>query len=144
MPDTLTKKQRSKCMSLIRSKWTLPERKMHNYLKGSKVKHKMHPKLPGNPDVLLVRSKTAIFLQGCFWHKHKGCKYFVVPKTRTEWWRSKINKTVLRDTKNRKKIKQLGWETFVVWECELKTDKREERLNSLYERIKCQNLITYL
>ncbi|MFA5382379.1 MAG: hypothetical protein WC356_04375 [Candidatus Micrarchaeia archaeon] len=91
MSDNLTKEQRSRCMSKIRSKWTKQEKKIHNYLKGDKIRHKMHPKLPGNPDIVLKDSKTAVFLHGCFWHKCPNC--YKEPKSREAIGCPKLRKT---------------------------------------------------
>jgi DNA mismatch endonuclease, patch repair protein len=120
MPDNLTKEQRSKCMSNIRSKWTLQEKKLHNYLKGNKIKHKMHPKLTGNPDILLVNSNTLIFLHGCFWHKCPKC--YKQPKTKKKYWIPKIENNVKRDRKNQRLLKKEGYKVIIIWEHEIKMD----------------------
>ncbi len=120
MPDTLTKEQRSYCMSRIRSKWTAQEKKIHNYLKGNKIKHKMHPKLVGCPDILLTKSNTAVFLHGCFWHKCPKC--YKKPKTRKKYWLPKIQNNVKRDRKNAKILKTEGFNVFKIWEHQVKKD----------------------
>lgn len=120
MPDTLTKQQRSKCMSLIRSKWTVPERKIHNYLKANKIRHKMHPNLPGKPDILLIRSKTAVFVHGCFWHKCQKC--YVGPKSRKLYWIPKIARNVARDRKSTKVLRSQGYDVLIVWGHEIKSN----------------------
>ena len=116
--DNLSKQQRSHCMSRIRSKWTSQERKIHNYLKGHKIKHKMHPCLTGNPDILLTKSKTAVFLHGCFWHKCPKC--FVKPKSNKKYWLPKIEKNVIRDRKNTKFLKSQGLNVVKIWEHQIK------------------------
>ena len=88
----LTPEQRSYCMSRIRSKWTKQETKVHNWLKGHKIKHVMHPKICGNPDVILKESNTVIFIHGCFWHKCQKC--YKKPKSNREYWFPKIEKNV--------------------------------------------------
>jgi len=118
MADNLTEKQRSYCMSRIRSKWTAQEKKIHNYLKGNKVSHKMHPILPGSPDILLNKSNTAIFLHGCFWHKCPKC--FIKPKTNKKYWLPKIENNVKRDRKNNKVLKQGGFKVVRIWEHQIK------------------------
>lgn len=118
MVDNLTKNQRSKCMSNIRSQWTIQERKIHNFLKGNKMKHKMHPKLTGNPDILLTSTKTVVFLQGCFWHKCQKC--YKEPKTRKKYWLPKIQNNVKRDRKNAKILKSQGFIVLKVWEHDIK------------------------
>lgn len=118
MPDNLTKEQRSKCMSRIRSKWTLQEKKIHSYLKGHKVSHMMHPDLPGKPDILLANTKTVIFLHGCFWHKCPKC--YVEPQTRQEYWIPKIENNIKRDRKNARVLRSDGYRVFKIWEHEVK------------------------
>jgi DNA mismatch endonuclease (patch repair protein) len=120
MVDNLTKEQRKLCMSNIRSKWTFQEKKIHNYLKGNKIKHKMHPKLVGNPDILLTNSKTVVFLHGCFWHKCPKC--YKEPKTKKAYWTPKIENNVKRYNKNRRKIKSKSFKIIKLWEHQIKKD----------------------
>jgi|TARA_Y100000310_G_C20687177_1_gene819834 DNA mismatch endonuclease (patch repair protein) len=129
MADNLTKEQRTKCMSRIRSKWTIQERKLHNFLKGNKIRHKMHPKLTGNPDILLTSTKTVVFLQGCFWHKCPKC--YKEPKTRKKYWLPKIQNNVKRDRKNAKILKKEGFNVLKMWEHQVKNelDKVITKLN---------------
>lgn len=91
---------------------------------------------PGKPDIVLPKFRTVIFVNGCFWHKHEGCRYFVVPKTNTEFWMNKISRNVERDAENLRQLEEMGWKVIVVWECELKKEKREETLNSLVRELK--------
>ena len=118
MPDNLTRNQRSYCMSRIRSKWTAQENKIHNYLKGNKIRHKMHPNILGGPDILLIKNKTAVFLHGCFWHKCPKC--FKEPQTRKEYWVPKIENNVKRDKRNERNLKKEGYKVLVIWEHEVK------------------------
>ncbi len=118
MADNLSKEQRSFTMSRIRSKWTSQERTLHNYLKGMKIKHMMHPKIDGSPDVVLKDKKVAIFLHGCFWHKCPIC--YVEPKTRKNYWLPKIQKNVDRDKNNKKLLRRNGFKTLILWEHEIK------------------------
>jgi len=116
--DTMTKKQRSYTMSRIRSKWTKPERTIHNYLKGMKIRHKMYPKICGNPDIILSDSKTAVFIHGCFWH---GCpRHFRMPKSNKEYWSQKIKSNIRRDKKAEKLLKVQGYRIVKIWEHDLK------------------------
>ena len=139
MADVHDKKTRSFNMSRIRGKNTRPEVLVRRYLHSKGLRFRLHDtRLPGKPDIVLPKYHTVIQVHGCFWHKHDGCKYFVIPKTRTKWWLEKVSKTAGMDEMNRKRLKELGWETLVVWECELKGDKRENTLSSVYERIVCQ------
>lgn len=130
MADNLTKVQRSKTMSRIRSKWTFQERKLHELLKQNKLKHRMHPKIKGSPDIVLINSKTAIFLNGCFWHKCSKC--YKEPKTNKDYWIPKINKNAIRDKKNKKILKSQGFNVLTVWEHENKKfDKIISKLKKL-------------
>lgn len=126
--DNLTKEQRSRTMSKIRSKWTSQEKKIHNYLKALKIKHKTHPNMSGNPDLILTNSKTAVFLHGCFWHKCP--KHYKEPKTNITYWLPKIEKNVERDKINSKFLKSEGWRIVRIWEHDLKNnfEKSLERI----------------
>ena len=118
MADNLTKEQRSRTMSRIRSKWTAQERKVHNYLKGNKVKHQMHPKIKGHPDIILKETNTAVFLHGCFWHKCPKC--YREPKSNRKYWIPKIEENVKRDKKNKKILKEQNFNVVVIWEHDIK------------------------
>lgn len=120
MVDNLTKAQRSLTMSKIRGKWTGPEKKLHNYLKSRKVKHKMHPKIEGSPDVLLAENATAVFLHGCFWHKCPIC--YREPKSNEDYWLPKIDANAKRDKKNSAALRKAGLKVVVLWEHEIKKD----------------------
>jgi DNA mismatch endonuclease (patch repair protein) len=121
MADNLTQKQRSYCMSRIKSKWTSPELKIHNYLKGKKIKHKMHPDLPGRPDILLTNTNTVVFLHGCFWHKCPKC--YKEPKSRKEYWIPKIEKNVKNYEKNAKILKINGYKVVKIWGHDVKNGR---------------------
>jgi len=135
MTDIHTPEKRSYNMSRIRSKNTEPELLVRRFLFAKGYRYRIHDrKLPGKPDIVLTKYKTVIFVNGCFWHGHENCKYFVLPKTKTEWWLNKINQTISQDQKNKNILKQEGWSIFVIWECELKINL-EDRLNNLIEEI---------
>lgn len=141
MSDVHSSETRSYNMSRIRSKNTKPEMLVRKFLFGKGLRYKLHDKLlPGKPDLVFPKYKVALFIHGCFWHKHEGCRYFVVPKTRTEWWMEKIGKNVLKDTENILKLHQMGWSPLVVWECELRPEKRTKTLTDLYQKIICRSL----
>ena len=110
-------------MSRIKSKNTKPELLVRKMLFYNGLRFRLHRgDLPGKPDIVLPRFKTVIFVHGCFWHGHEGCKYFVVPKTRTEWWLSKIKRNKELDEINTTKLKELGWRVLEIFECQLKKD----------------------
>ena len=130
--DKLTKEQRHHCMSTIKGKNTKPELLVRKFLFAHGFRYKLnHPHLPGHPDIVLRKYRTCIFVNGCFWHKHEGCKYFVVPKTRTEFWLNKINRNQERDKEVKKQLAKMGWHSITIWECELKPSKKDNTLESL-------------
>ena len=87
--------------------------------------------MPGKPDIVLPKYKTCVFVNGCFWHKHEGCKDFVWPKNNADFWKEKLIRNANRDKKTHEDLKQLGWRVLVIWECDLKKDKRQETLDNL-------------
>lgn len=124
MADVHDKDTRSYNMSKIRGKDTKPELLVRQFLHGRGYRFRLHDqKLPGKPDIILPKYKTIILVNGCFWHGHKNCKFFKIPKTRTEWWKQKITGTVERDRKNNEELENLGWKVIIVWECQLKNHK---------------------
>lgn len=130
--DVHDKKTRSYNMSRIKSKDTKPEEIVRKYLFAHGFRYRKNDKrLPGTPDIVLPKYKTVIFVNGCFWHGHKQCRYFVIPKSNTKFWVDKINKNIDRDATNIDKLILLGWNVITVWECELKKDKREDTLFAL-------------
>ncbi|MCA1758317.1 MAG: DNA mismatch endonuclease Vsr, partial [Bacteroidales bacterium] len=132
MADVHDKKTRSFNMSRIKGKNTRPEMLVRKFLFANGYRYRLNVKtLPGKPDIVLPKYKTVIFLNGCFWHGHKGCKYFVVPKTRTEWWLSKIKDTLKRDRDAEIQLNVLGWKVITLWECQLKPKQLEQTLNEL-------------
>ena len=136
MADVHTKEIRSYNMSQIKGKNTKPEMLVRKFLFANGYRYKLNDKtLPGKPDIVLPKYKTVIFVHGCFWHGHKKCKYFVVPKTRTEWWLNKINGNIANDTKVVKALKKDGWKIITIWECNLKPAKVEKTLNTLLSKI---------
>lgn len=119
--DVHSKKIRSYNMSKIRSKNTKPELMVRKYLFSKGFRYRIHSKnLPGNPDIVLKKYRTVIFIHGCFWHGHNGCKYYVIPKTRTDWWLNKINSNKKRDKKNSELLIKQGWQVITIFECQLK------------------------
>ena len=121
MTDVHDKKTRSYNMSMIRGKNTKPEIIVRKFLFSKGYRFRLHsPGLPSKPDIVLPKYKTVIFVNGYFWHGHENCKYFILPKTRTEWWLEKVKKTKERDWNNYKLLRETNWKLIVIVECELK------------------------
>lgn len=136
MADVHDKQTRSYNMSRIKGKNTKPELLVRRFLFSKGFRFRLHAKsLPGKPDIVLPKYKTVIFINGCFWHGHKGCRYFVLPKTRTEWWLQKIKGTWIRDKEAQIKLNVLGWKIITIWTCELKNIKIGDRLTKLIQEI---------
>jgi DNA mismatch endonuclease, patch repair protein len=132
MADVHNKATRSFNMSRIKGKNTKPEMLVRRFLFANGFRYRLNVKtLPGKPDIVLPKYKTVIFINGCFWHGHKGCNYFVVPKTRTEWWLNKIKDTQKRDREAEIRLNVLGWKVITLWECQLKPKQLEKTLNEL-------------
>lgn len=139
MADIKSKESRSYNMSCIKGKNTKPEEIVRKYLFSQGFRYKKNDKrLPGCPDIVLQKYKTVIFVNGCFWHGHANCKYFVWPQNNAEFWRKKIESNVLRDQKKTELLRCNGWHVIVVWECQLKTKNRQETLKILAKEIKEQ------
>lgn len=132
--DRIDKARRSWNMSRIRSSDTVPERLVRSYLHrlGARFRTNTGRTLPGKPDVVLPAHRTAIFVHGCFWHRHPGCLYAYTPKSRIQFWKDKFERNMLRDTVVRKALQRAGWRVVVVWECETRiAEKLETRLARL-------------
>lgn len=137
MVDVHTPEVRSYNMSMIRGKNTKPEIIVRKFLHSKGFRFRLHKKeLPGKPDIVLPKYKTVIFIHGCFWHGHKNCKYFVIPKTRTKWWQSKIEGNKANDKKNNIKLREAGWMIITLWECQLRTKKILRTLSRLETKVK--------
>ncbi|MGN6475773.1 MAG: very short patch repair endonuclease [Flavipsychrobacter sp.] len=132
MADVHDKATRSYNMSRIKGKDTKPEMLVRKFLHSKGFRYRLHVRdLPGKPDIVLPKYKTVIFVHGCFWHGHEGCKYFVVPKTKTDWWLNKINGNIANDQKAVSALEKDGWKIITLWECELKPVTIENTLKSL-------------
>ena len=119
-------------MSRIKGKNTKPEMLVRRFLHAQGFRYRLHDKkLPGKPDIVLPKYHTVIFVHGCFWHGHEHCKYYVVPKTRTEWWLNKINVNIANDEKAMVALKALSWKVINIWECELKPTTIDNTLSCL-------------
>jgi len=120
----LTKEQRSWCMSRIRSKNTKPELVVRRVLTKMGYRYRLHvDKLPGKPDIAIAKGKIAIFINGCFWHQHKGCRRQSLPKTNIEYWHKKLERNVRKQKEDIKTLGKLGWNPVKVWECQTGDEK---------------------
>src|SRR5215204_2955106 len=130
MVDFMTKEQRSKAMSAVRAAETQIEKILRSelHLRGYRFRKNVKT-LPGRPDIVLPKYKCVIFVHGCFWHGHIQCKYYVIPKSRTEWWLNKINNNIANDKKAENSLKQSGWKVIIIWECQLKKGQAQQTLN---------------
>ena len=136
MADVHSPETRSYNMSRIRGKNTKPEEFVRKYLFAQGLRYRKNDaRLPGKPDIVLPKYKTVIFVNGCFWHAHEGCRYFVWPKNNAEFWKKKIGGNIERDSKNQRLLTELGWKVIVVWECELKHSTFAKTLNALVHTI---------
>ena len=126
MVDTITSARRSWNMSRIRGRNTGPELRLRSLLHRAGFRFRLHAKkLPGRPDIVLAKYRTALFVHGCFWHRHSGCRNTTTPSTRAEFWQEKFDGNVRRDARNRADLEAAGWNVMTVWECELKADAEE-------------------
>ena len=136
MPDPLSPSQRHTCMSHIRSHDTKPEVKLRKELFKLGYRYRINKKgLPGSPDIVLAKYRTCIFVNGCFWHGHKGCPKFVMPKSNVEFWQSKIERNRERDLWDYTYLESKSWRVIVVWECELAKDRIENTIASVREQL---------
>jgi DNA mismatch endonuclease (patch repair protein) len=140
--DTLTPEERSKLMGRIRGKNTKPELLVRSLLHRAGYRFSLHRKnLPGKPDIVLRKYKTVVFVHGCFWHRHTGCKVASTPKSNTEFWQAKFDRNVSNDRNHRRALKNLGWHVLTVWECELRHP--EKVLAKLRGKLPKGKIITY-
>ncbi|MEJ0104300.1 MAG: DNA mismatch endonuclease Vsr [Bacteroidota bacterium] len=136
MADTLSKQRRSEVMAKVRSTNTKPELLVRSFLFSQGFRFRLHDKnLPAKPDIKISKYKCLIFINGCFWHGHKKCKIYVMPKTNKKFWYGKIEANIKRDQKKVRKLKSLGWKVIIIWECDLKPKKREKTFINLLNRI---------
>ena len=136
MADVHSPKVRSYNMSQIRGKDTKPEELVRKYLFSQGFRYRKNDsRLPGKPDIVLPKYRTVIFINGCFWHKHEGCRFFVWPKNNADFWRKKILSNVERDQRNYTELQQMGWNIIVVWECELKKELLLKTFNKIVQGI---------
>jgi DNA mismatch endonuclease, patch repair protein len=131
MVDVHSRAIRSKNMSAIKGKNTSPELAVRKALFARGFRYRLHAAgLPSKPDIVLPKYKTVVFVNGCFWHRHEGCKYAAKPKNNSDFWEKKLARNVERDKQNHAKLRLMGWNIIIVWECELEKEDWEERLVS--------------
>ena len=144
MPDVLTPTQRHRCMSHIRSKATKPEMAVRRWLWAHGYRYRLNVKsVPGKPDIVMRKYRTAIFVNGCFWHGHEGCKQFVLPKTNTDFWQTKIARNRERDQRNHDELTHAGWQVIVLWQCKLNKQELEPTMQQVAVTLN-QNLLKIL
>ena len=131
--DVFSPEKRSQVMSRIRSKDTKPEKIIRSILHKLGFRFRINRKdLPGKPDIVLPKYRTVIFVHGCFWHQHEGCKIASKPKSNSEYWKTKFTKNIERDKKNQEELKLMGYRVIIIWECEAKViQKSPEKLKSM-------------
>ena len=123
-------------MSMVPTKGTTIEVMVRNYLWHAGFRYRVNVKqLPGRPDIVLPKYRTVIFIHGCFWHGHKGCKNYTVPKTNTDFWVAKIARNQERDQEVWRQLEAKGWFVIIVWECELKKNRLEETVARIEKEI---------
>ena len=135
--DKITPEQRHYTMSRIRGKDTKPEILVRKYLFSEGFRFRKNDKrYPGHPDIVLPKYKTVVFVNGCFWHGHEGCKYYTIPKTNTDFWVAKVQRNQARDRSDIEKLSQMGWNVITIWECQLEKASMEQTLGKLIEDIR--------
>lgn len=136
MTDVLTDVQRHNCMSRVRSKDTKPETLLRNALWHLGFRYHVNDKrLPGKPDIVLPKYRTVVFVHGCFWHGHKGCRRYTIPQTNTDFWIDKITRNQQRDQDVWRQLEAKGWSVIIVWECELMKAALQETVDHVREEI---------
>ena len=136
MADVHSPEVRSYNMSRIKGKDTKPEETVRKYLFSKGFRYRKNvSSLPGKPDIVLPKYKACIFVNGCFWHGHEGCKYFAWPKNNADFWKKKITDNIVRDRKAHDLLEQMGWRVIVVWECQLKKGVIDKTLGDLVTEI---------
>ena len=137
MADTMTEKQRHECMSHIRSKDTNPEVSVRRELfhRGFRFRKNVRT-LPGTPDIVLPKYRTVIFINGCFWHGHKGCRHYTIPKTNVSFWTDKIERNRSRDQLNVQRLESIEWNVITIWECQLTKSALTTTMDALENEIR--------
>jgi DNA mismatch endonuclease (patch repair protein) len=133
MPDRFSPRVRSRIMQQIKGRNTTPELVVRSFLHRARLRFRLHRKaLPGKPDIVLPRYRAMVFVQGCFWHQHPGCRRSHTPLSNQDYWRPKLRRTKLRDRANQQELRGRGWRVYTIWECEI----TERRLTALVRQIR--------
>lgn len=141
MADIKSREARSYNMSRIKCKDTKPEEIVRKHLFSEGFRYRKNDKrLPGTPDIVLPKYKTVIFVNGCFWHGHKGCKYFVWPRNNANFWKQKIEANMQRDAKKHMQLREIGWNVIVIWECELRAHAKDRTLETLVKMLRAEDI----
>jgi len=128
MPDVFSKEKRSRIMSRVKGRNTKPEILVRSMIHRMGYRFRLHRRdLPGNPDIVLPRHKKVVFVHGCFWHGHKGCKRSARPSSNKAFWKKKLDGNIERDKRKRRELRRLGWEYLIIWQCELRRPDRVRR-----------------
>lgn len=128
MEENVSPARRSEIMRAVKSKNTSPEKRVRSTAHRLGLRFRLHRKdLPGSPDLLFPKKKTALFVHGCFWHRHENCARATTPKTNVDFWREKFRRNVERDRETRRKLEETGWRVLVIWECETKNQEFIEK-----------------
>ena len=135
MADIVDRRARSRMMAGIKGKHTKPELVVRSYLHRRGLRFRLHQRnLPGNPDIVLAKYRTAVFVHGCFWHQHEGCRFAYMPSSNTTFWKDKLQSNVARDAKQSVALVELGWRVLTLWECETRNSSALDRLVSQIRR----------
>lgn len=134
MADVVDAATRSRMMSGIRGKDTKPELMVRSFLHRAGLRFRLHGKLPGKPDLVFPKYRTVVFVHGCFWHRHEGCRYATTPTSNAAFWQDKFEANVRRDAQAKKALRKLGWQVRVIWACQI----RERNLQTLADRIRSE------
>lgn len=142
MADIFSKEKRSEVMRLVKGKNTKPEVLLRQRLHSLGYRFRLHDKnLPGTPDIKLSKYKTLIFVNGCFWHGHHGCKHYTIPKTNNAFWVNKIKTNIFNDNSDYNRLTTMGWRVLVIWTCELKKSQIIKTLLELEKNLSCDQLL---
>lgn len=136
--DKFSRKKRSEIMSHVHGQNTKPEEIVGKYLFSQGFRYRKNDiRYPGKPDIVLPKYRTMVFINGCFWHHHRGCEHATIPATNREYWEKKLTRNVARDREEKEELEKMGWKVIIVWTCEISTkEKREERLATLVKEIR--------